>query len=78
MSKRLENLKAKKKIEPHKFIREVYFETADIFADLIRYCNANELDFKEEISLGISYVEYEKNYAKMKEERDDTKRIFRN
>lgn len=60
MSKRLENLKARKKIEPHKFIRQVYFEASDIFADLIRYCNANELDFKEEISLGISYVEHEK------------------
>jgi len=67
MSKRLENLKAKKKIEPHKFIREVYFE-ASVFADLIRYCNANELDFEEEIRLGIGYVEHEKNYDKMKEE----------
>ena len=49
----MENLKAKKKIEPHKFLRKVYFEASDMFAELIRYCVAEELNFREEMDKGI-------------------------
>ena len=68
MSKRMENMKARKKIEPHKFLRQVYFEVSDIFEDVIAYCVAEELNFKEEMDRGITQFAYYLSSATRDEE----------